>query len=192
MPGPTLGDPVATGDDFTTGTTPSSPPHLSDTEARLYYYGLHSKPVLVARTGSTPWEVPTGLEAYPRERQLGVVGSHGISKVWQILGPKVRDILDKGQVDWTSIDPVRIGYVDELPGPVVIWIGINPDSQVSYKVNYDTAVQCKELLIDHDIKDVEVEMRKSKVRQLVAHPRISKLGRKSRNLQTCATLLKSI
>ena len=171
---PTLGDPIATGDDFTMRTTPSSPPHLSDTEAQLYYYGLPSKPPLVARTGSTPWEEPTGLEAYPREKQLGIVGSHGISKIWEVLAPKLRDILDKGQVDWTSIDPVRIGYVDEHPGPVVIWIGIKPDSQVSYRVNYGTAVQCKELLMDHDIEDVEVEMRKSKVIQL-ASPRLLKL-----------------
>jgi hypothetical protein len=163
MSGPTLGDPVATGDDFTTRTTPSSPPHLSDTEARLYYYGLPSKPALVARTGSTPWVEPTGLEAYPRKKELGVVGNHEIIKIWDDLVPKVFDILDKGQVDWTSIDPVRIGYADERPRPMVIWIGINPDSQVPYKVNYDTAVQCKKLLIDHDIKDVEVEMRKSKV-----------------------------
>jgi hypothetical protein len=54
--------------------------------------------------------VPTGLGAYPRERQLGIVGSHGISKIWQVLAPKVRDVLDKGQVDWTNINPVRIGY----------------------------------------------------------------------------------
>ena len=33
-------------------STPSSPPHISDTEARLYYYGLCSKLVLVTRTGS--------------------------------------------------------------------------------------------------------------------------------------------
>jgi hypothetical protein len=80
----------------------------------------------------------------------------------------VRDILDKEQVDWTSIDLVRIGYGVEQ-GPVVVWIGIHPDSQVSYKVNYDTAVQCKELLIYHDIKDVEVEMRNSKIVRLTAH-----------------------
>ena len=51
---------------------------------------------------------------------------------------------------------------------MVVWIGINPDSQVSYKDHYDTAVQCKELLMDHDIKDVEVEMRRSKVVRLTA------------------------
>jgi hypothetical protein len=60
--------------------------------------------------------------------------------------------------------------VDEHLGLVVIWIGI---SQVSYKVNHGTAVKCKELLIDHDTKDVEVEMRKSKV-ILLGGPRLFK------------------
>lgn len=68
MSGPTLGDLVATGDNLTSHSTPSSQPHPSDTEARLYYYGVPSKPVLVARTGS-PWEEPTGLDAYTRERK---------------------------------------------------------------------------------------------------------------------------
>jgi hypothetical protein len=42
-------------------------PHLSflmppcEMEAKLYYAGLPSKPVLVARTG-IPWEAPTGPE----------------------------------------------------------------------------------------------------------------------------------
>lgn len=159
--GPTL--PRATGDDFTTRTTPSEPPHLSETESRLYYYGLHSKARLIARTGSTPWEEPTGPEASWRAKELGVTGSHEISKVWDTLAPKVLDILKRGQVDWTSVDLLRIGYDDEYPKPVVVWIGIDPDSQVPYKVNYDTAVQCKQVLIDHDIKDVEVEMRGSRV-----------------------------
>ena len=163
--GPISADSLATGDDFTTSTTPAEPPYLSETESRLYYYGL-SKARLIARTGSTPWEEPTGPEASWRAKEFGVAGSHEISKVWDALAPKVLEILKKGQVDWTSVDLVRIGYDDEYPKPVVVWIGIDPDSQVPYKVNYDTAVQCKQLLIDHDINDVEVEMRGSKVRFL--------------------------
>jgi len=46
---------------------------------------------------------------------------------------------------------------------VVVRIGIDPISQVSYEVNYDTAVQCKELLIYPGITDVEVEMRQSRI-----------------------------
>ena len=113
------------------------------------------------------------MEAYPREKQLRIVGSHGMmgsarsgtswlprcamswikrwtgpastqlpnamidydindveiemrkSKVIKLTGPHLQPI----------DDPVRIGYVDEHPGPVVIWTGIKPDSQVSDMVN---------------------------------------------------------
>ena len=163
MTSPTLGDSVATADDFTTRNIPSPAPRLSDLEARFYYYGLPSKPVLVARTGSTPWEVPTGPWAFPPKKQLGIVGNHEISEIWHALGPRVRDILDNGPVQWTGIDVVRIGNVEGDPGPVVVWIGIKPDSQVSYDVHHGAAARCKELLMVHDIKDVEVEMRRSQV-----------------------------
>ena len=78
------------------------------------------------------------------------------------MGPQVRDILREAQVDWTSLEVVRIGYEEEYK-PVVLWIGIDPDSRVPYKVNYDTAVKCKQVLVDNDIDDVEVEMHESRV-----------------------------
>jgi hypothetical protein len=53
MSGPALAGSVAKGDDFTTRTTPSEP-GLSEMESKIYYYGLHSKARLVARTGSAP------------------------------------------------------------------------------------------------------------------------------------------
>ena len=87
------------------------------------------------------------------------------------MGLGVRDTLDKGRVEWTSTDVVRIGNVDEHPGPVIVWIGIKPGSQVSYDVHHGTASQCKQLLLVHDIKDVEVEMRWSQVLQLTG-PRL--------------------
>jgi hypothetical protein len=155
------GDVAARGD-ITKRTTPP-PPHLSDTESRLYYYGLPSSPTLVARTGSTPWEEPTGPSANPREKELGVVGTHDIREVWENLLPEICGVLDKEQVEFTSIDLVRIGYADEGRGPVVVWIGTKPDSPVSYEIHYDTAVKCKQLLIDCKITDVEIEMRRSKI-----------------------------
>ena len=54
---------------------------------------------------------------------------------------------------------------------MVIWIGIRSDSQVSYKSTTAQLSNAKGLLIDHDIKDVEIEMRKSKDIQL-AGPRL--------------------
>jgi len=75
MSGPTLGNPVDTGDDSTTRTTPPRS-HLSDMEPGLYYYGLHFEPRLVARTGSTLWETPTDPEARPQPKELRIAASH--------------------------------------------------------------------------------------------------------------------
>ena len=70
------------------------------------------------------------MEAYLRPKRLGISGRHAITGIWESLAPKVGAVLDVGQVNWNSIDPVRIGYVDELcagsldrdqtrfPGPV--------------------------------------------------------------------------
>ena len=160
-----LGDSVDTADGFTSDNIPSPPPRLSDMEAKFYYFDLPSKPVLVARTGSTPWKEPTDNWRYPQEKQLRIVGNHRISEIWHILGPGVRGVLEKGRVEWTSTDVVRIGNVDEHPEPVVVWIGIKLGSQVSYDVHHDTASQCKQLLVAHGIKVVEVEMRWSHILQ---------------------------
>lgn len=64
----------------TSPSSPLSPP--SETEAKYYYYGLPSRPTLVARTGTTPWEAPTSPEAYPTAKELRPVGNHAIVDVW--------------------------------------------------------------------------------------------------------------
>jgi hypothetical protein len=146
-----------------TRTTPSPPPPVSGDEAKFYYAGLPSSPVLIARTGSTPWEAPTGLEAYPKLKELRVVGEHEINDVWEDdLALKVHAILRAKGVDWSSTDVIRIGYVDEPSGGVILWIGVKPDS-LSYEVGIDAALQCEELLLDYGINDVDVEIRQSEV-----------------------------
>ncbi|KAH9047194.1 hypothetical protein EDB84DRAFT_524333 [Lactarius hengduanensis] len=155
----------ATEDHSMTHTTPSPPPPPSKLEAYTYYAGLPSRPRLIARTG-TPWEEPTGPEAYSRLRELRVVGEHEISDVWEDdLALKVHAVLHAKGVDWTSTDVVRIRYIDDDDDPsgdVVLWIGVKPDS-LSYKVGIDVALQCKGLLLDYGINDVEVEIRQSEI-----------------------------
>ncbi|KAH9017750.1 hypothetical protein EDB83DRAFT_2298802 [Lactarius deliciosus] len=138
-----------------THTTPTPPPPASKLEAWSYYAGLPSRPRLIARTG-TPWEEPTGPEAYSRLRELRAVGEHEISDVWEDdLALKVHAILHAKGVDWTSTDVVRIRYIDDDDDPsgdVVLWIGVRPDS-LSYNV----------ILLDYGINDVEVEIRQSEI-----------------------------
>ncbi|KAK0207623.1 hypothetical protein IW262DRAFT_1281921 [Armillaria fumosa] len=143
--------------------TSSPQSRVSAEEAHSYYAGLVSKPVLVARTSITPYEAPTGPEAYPRLKELRIVGDHDIQDVWEDdLALKVHAILSEKGVDWTSTNVVRIGYVDESSSSVILWIGVKPDS-LSYEDGISVALQCKGLLLDHGIDDVEVEIRESEV-----------------------------
>ena len=94
----------------------------------FYYSGLYSSPRLVYRTGTTPWIMPTGLEAYRQLKELRPVFGHKLNVIWKKLGPKVCQLLDSQGVLWTSIDVVRFIKVGEgeAVGPVVLWIGVAP------------------------------------------------------------------
>jgi hypothetical protein len=141
--------------------TLSSP--LSEMEAKHYYGGLPSAPVLVARTSTTPWEEPTGPEAYRTVKELRPVGNHTLKEVWEgNLALKLHDLLDSMKVQWTSTDVVRVGKTGESFAPVVLWIGVRPASLSGYD-GLDVASKCRELLVEHDITNVDVEIRESDV-----------------------------
>jgi hypothetical protein len=148
-------------DDSTDTTSSSSPPHsVSKPEARFYYAGLPSSPVLVYRTSTTPWKQPTGPEAYRELKELKPVFNHEIVNVWGVLGPKVCDCLDLEKVTWSSVDVVRFAKVGEAPGPVVLWIGVMPQS-LSIEDAHTAAIGCLQLLESCQVTDVEVEFRES-------------------------------
>ncbi|RPA93384.1 hypothetical protein L873DRAFT_1815937 [Choiromyces venosus 120613-1] len=110
-------------------TTTSLPHPISDVEAKHYYYGLYSKPVLIARTGNDTWERPTGPEAYFQPKELRTVGNHPLKAVWEDnLAFRIHDILECKGVEWTSTDVARIGFVGEPVTPVLIWIGVKPNT----------------------------------------------------------------
>ncbi|PBK75246.1 hypothetical protein ARMSODRAFT_929310 [Armillaria solidipes] len=133
-------------------------------EAKFFYYaGLPSAPVLVARTGTTPWKAPTGPEAYPTRKELRAVGNHALEEVWEgNLAPELHALLDSMEVKWTSTDVVRIGNAKESSAPVILWIGVMPAS-LSDNDGVDVASRCRELLVKFDIADVDVEIRESVV-----------------------------
>ncbi|KAL4066316.1 hypothetical protein V8B97DRAFT_1980589 [Scleroderma yunnanense] len=149
-------------DSTATTPSPSLPYSVSKLEATFYYAGLPSNPVLVYRTGTTPWKWPTGPEAYHKLKEVKPVFSHEIVTVWSDLGPKVCDCLDSVQVTWTSVDVVRFAEVGKAPGPPVLWIGVMPQS-LSGEDAHTAAVGCQELLESYKITDVEVEFRESVV-----------------------------
>ncbi|KAK0218127.1 hypothetical protein IW262DRAFT_1483789 [Armillaria fumosa] len=142
-------------------TTLPSPP--SEKEANFYYSGLPSGPLLVARTVTIPWKAPTGPEAYRRIRDLRPVGNHALKEVWEgNLALKLHALLDSMKVKWTSTDVVRIGYPKESSAPVILWIGVMPAS-LSGDDGVVVASQCRELLKEHNIDDVDVEIHESVV-----------------------------
>ena len=142
-----------------------SPP--SQAEAKLYYTGLHSAPVLVARTGTTLWEEPTSPESHWHQelklKELHPIGNHAIKAVWEDnMAFKLHDLLESMQVKWTSTDVLRIGYVGEHSAPVVLWIGVMPAS-LSGNDGVSVVSKCQELLGEYNITDVNVEIRESEL-----------------------------
>ena len=140
-------------------------------EAEFYYYGLPSRPRLVGRSSTHEWVAPCGPGVFPRHKQLQPVGMHPINDIWEgDLSYKVVERLNSKQLSWTSIDVVRIGFVDESFSPVILWIGVEPDT-LSYKQGMAVAHSCHEILVKSGITNVDVEMRESCV-ILLAGPKL--------------------
>jgi hypothetical protein len=145
------------------GTTASLRLPLSDVEAKYYYHGLPSKPILVARTGTDTWKLPTGPWPHLPLKELRTVGNHPLMEVWEDgLAIRICKVLNSMDVKWTSMDLVRIGVEGESVAPVIVWIGSQPDT-LSGKDGLAAAQECKKLLVANDIHDVEVEIRESVV-----------------------------
>ena len=131
-------------------------------QARNYYYGLPSRPTFVASTTDKVWPPPTGPEAYTPIKVLRAVGEHKIVGFWEAgLADRVIARLTAMKVEWTSLDVVRIGIVDEH-APVILWIGVMPES-LSGENGRTVAFDARKVLYDSGIKDIEVEIRESRV-----------------------------
>lgn len=139
---------------------------VSETESKLYYVGLPSQPPLIARTSTTPWSPPKDSEeAELQRKELGPANHPALRAVWEDdLAGKVIDLLDSRKVKWTSADIVRIGCeaLDVRPHPVVLWLGVVPQS-LSFDDGDVVAHECKRLLEERGISDVDVEIRESVV-----------------------------
>ena len=166
-----------------------SPP--SEMEAKFYYARLPSVPgpVLVARTSTTPWEEPDGPENWT-PKELRPVGAHALMEVWEDnLDSRLHSLLGSMTVKWTTVDIVRIGNAREhsaQTAPVILWIGVMPAS-LSGNDGISVASRCRELLVEYNITDVDVEVRESMVVNLVGsqapHARLRLHSRSHRNQQ---------
>ncbi|KAK0458222.1 uncharacterized protein EV420DRAFT_1544249, partial [Desarmillaria tabescens] len=106
---------------------------------------------------------PTGPEAYRNVKELRPVGNHALKEAWEgNLALKLHALLDSMKVKWTSTDVVRIGNSGESSAPVILWIGVMPAS-LSGNDGVVVASKCRELLVESNIADVDVEIRESVV-----------------------------
>ncbi|KAG2368157.1 hypothetical protein BDR07DRAFT_1478484 [Suillus spraguei] len=79
---------------FSTASYPPSP-----TEARYFYYGLSSQPLLVARSSTTS----------------GPIGLHSLQEIWKAkVSPTMIEYLCSNGVEWTSLDP-ELSLAPSLP-----------------------------------------------------------------------------
>ena len=158
---------------FVTTVDPPFRLPLSVMEAMRYYHGLPSQAILVARSSTDIWKPPSGPHAYLRRKELKTVGDHPLKSVWEDdLALQIHDILKSEGIQWTSTDVARIGFVGEPIAPVVIWIGVKPNT-LSGKDGLVVVTKCKELLTARNILDVEVEIRESVVTRYVG-PQLQK------------------
>ena len=159
--------------DYKSSLSSDLPYVVSKLEAMFYYSGISpNPPKLVYRTGSLkmPWVMPTGPEAYRKFKRARGVFGHRLNDIWNVVGPLVRDLLKTQKVAWTSIDVVRFiidGDGDnKIRGPVVLWIGISPNS-LQAEDAYNSGQDLLNLLATFYIADVEIEYRESVYKRLV-------------------------
>lgn len=123
-----------------------------------YYYGLRSRPHLVARSSTFVYKERYSMN-YPVRKQLKRFGMHPLSDQWDTIAQSAIVILDSKAVKWTSIDAVRIGYEEEYAFPI-LWIAVRPKS-LSREDGLQIALQCKQLLDNNGFLDIHCEIREA-------------------------------
>ena len=140
---------------------------LDEYERTSYYSGITGDgdhPELVYRSNflTTPFPKPIGRHAH-----IPVKSAHGVldtplNGVWDTVGPKIRDLIKAQKVSWSSIDPARffthgpLGEKKGCLGPVVIWVGVIPDS-TSSDTAHEVSQEIITLLQKNGVEDVVVE-----------------------------------
>lgn len=137
----------------------------SDEERNGYFYGLPSRPRLVARTSTELWVFQQ--DQFPIHKRLRTVADHAVVDLWNNSdGPLRQEILAAlDGIDWTAVDILRVGYERDntssgrsFDSPVTLLISVKPDSTPFNKA-YDTVTECLRILEQFLIFDMQVEMK---------------------------------
>ncbi|EHK15905.1 uncharacterized protein TRIVIDRAFT_206574 [Trichoderma virens Gv29-8] len=132
----------------------------SEEERQLYYYGLPSRPRLVARSSTNTWMrpyTPGTLNMYPK--MIEPVGRHRLlHQLWNNARSSLRvQLLEAiSAADWTSVDFVRVALNEE--SHITFMVGVNPGT-LSWSDGHAIAVRCKSILEAHNIHEVHCEIR---------------------------------
>ena len=117
----------------------------------------------MARSSHDEWMLPTGIEVYIQARELCRVGEHKLCQVWDgHIDVGLHTYLVDQHIDYTSLDPVRMGIVGEVTSSVIIWVGVYPGS-LSADCGVEITIGLRAILLANDIEDVHVEIRESTV-----------------------------
>ncbi|KAK0716070.1 hypothetical protein B0H67DRAFT_645743 [Lasiosphaeris hirsuta] len=140
----------------------SDPTEISEEEKTNYYLGLPCCPRLVARSDfpAVKWENPW-IDHHPVHKELETIGKHDIvDKFNDSLAQEIIGCLTG--VDEAIIDVLRIGTImgSRSTYPVILWIGVKPDSLCSRK-GLDVAYNCRAVLIRAGIHNVHCEIRET-------------------------------
>ncbi|KAM0470378.1 hypothetical protein ACHAPX_009998 [Trichoderma viride] len=160
----------------------------SDEERELYYYGLPSRPRLVARSSSSsdPWVNPqmpgpttwrgSTSNMYPRLLRPAK-GDPALHQQWNNAASSLRiQIMEAvNAVDWTAIDILSVGLEKpEEPEPEAqyhntLLVAVKPKS-LPWSRGNTLALRCKAILEEHGFKDMHCEIRESDVILLTGAP----------------------
>ncbi|KAH7170105.1 hypothetical protein EDB81DRAFT_837107 [Dactylonectria macrodidyma] len=100
-----------------------------------YYYGLPSRPKLVARSSTDVWSHQ--YDGWSIGKNFSPVGHHAIAKPWNDSTSSLRRAIAHALegIDWKAIDILRIGYErtngftgEEFAHPVTLLVSVQKDS----------------------------------------------------------------
>ncbi|EED81207.1 predicted protein [Postia placenta Mad-698-R] len=118
----------------------------SEMEANVYYAGLPSAPALVACTSTTPWEAPTGLEAYRNIKELRAVGNHALKEAWEddlAKAPRPSGLDEELLVESNIADvdvEIRESVVTRSAGPKLLTPTYSSDCTVDVREPFTTTL----------------------------------------------------
>jgi hypothetical protein len=112
------------------------------------------------------------MDQHEIRKVLKNIGDHPI--VDQYNDNVIKDIINAlGDLPWNAIDILRIGYEDLNEYPIILWVSVQPVS-TTWDKGYQCAINCTAVLREHNIPDVECEIKEAEIFNL-AGPRLLKL-----------------